>query len=199
MEWALDPSDRLLILQTRPLHVGQRDDDGRKTLPRVEGYPILVEGGATAFPGEGVGTAYHVLADDDLLHFPEGAVLVVKHSSPQFVIVMPKAQAIVTDAGSVTGHMASPAREFGVPTILGARPATTVIAPGTEITVDANSGRVYLGKVAPSYPLLHFKKIGKYWAVGVGLHYRALAVEVERGLPWLRIGSHSEYDRLLGM
>jgi hypothetical protein len=43
----------------------------------------------------------------------------------------------------------------------------------------------------------HFKKIGKYWSVRVGIHYRALAVEVEDGLLWFWIGSHAEYDRLM--
>lgn len=50
----------------------------------------------------------------------------------------------------------------------------------------------------PSHPSLHFKKIGKYRAVRVGLHYRALAMEIEEGLLWFWIGSHSEYDKLLG-
>ena len=53
-------------------------------------------------------------------------------------------------------------------------------------------------KADPSHPSLHFKKIGKYRAVRVGLHYRALAVEVPEGLLWFWIGSHCEYDKLLG-
>ena len=60
---------------------------------------------------------------------------------------MPKARAIVTDTGSITGHMASLAREFMVPAVLNTGEATKAIAPGTEVTVDAYSGRVYLGKV----------------------------------------------------
>jgi len=53
-------------------------------------------------------------------------------------------------------------------------------------------------KADPFHPSLHFKKIGKYRSVRVGLHYRALAVEVPAGLLWFWIGSHSEYNRLLG-
>jgi hypothetical protein len=52
-------------------------------------------------------------------------------------------------------------------------------------------------KADPSYPTLHFKKVGEYRAARVGLHYRALAVEVPEGLLWFWIGSHSEYDKLL--
>jgi len=47
------------------------------------------------------------------------------------------------------------------------------------------------------HPSLHFKKIGRYWSVRVGLHYRALAIEVEKDLLWFWIGTHAEYDKLI--
>jgi hypothetical protein len=53
-------------------------------------------------------------------------------------------------------------------------------------------------KTNPSHPSLHFKKIGKYRVARVGLHYRALAVEIPEGLLWFWIGSHAEYDKILG-
>jgi hypothetical protein len=53
-------------------------------------------------------------------------------------------------------------------------------------------------KADPSYPSLHFKKIGNYRSARVGLHYRALAIEVTEGLLWIWIGSHADYDKLVG-
>jgi len=53
-------------------------------------------------------------------------------------------------------------------------------------------------KQDPRHPALHFKKIGRFWSVRVGAHYRALAVVVPDGLLWFWIGSHADYDRLLG-
>ena len=53
-------------------------------------------------------------------------------------------------------------------------------------------------KTNPSHRSLHFKKVGKYRAVRVGLHYRALATEVGEDLLWFWIGTHSEYDKLVG-
>jgi hypothetical protein len=50
----------------------------------------------------------------------------------------------------------------------------------------------------PHHPSLHFKKIGPLWSVRVGLHYRALAVESGADFAWFWIGSHAEYDRLIG-
>jgi hypothetical protein len=49
----------------------------------------------------------------------------------------------------------------------------------------------------PKHPSLHLKKIQQYWSVRVGIHYRAIAVEIEDGLLWFWIGSHADYDRLL--
>lgn len=49
-------------------------------------------------------------------------------------------------------------------------------------------------KTDPRHPSLHFKKVGRFWSVRVGLRYRALAIEVEGGLLWFWIGSHADYD-----
>ncbi len=48
----------------------------------------------------------------------------------------------------------------------------------------------------PKHPSLHFKSVGKFWSVRVGIRYRALAVEIDDGFLWFWIGSHSQYDRL---
>jgi hypothetical protein len=58
---------------------------------------------------------------------------------------------------------------------------------------DANFA---LLKRNPRHPSLQFKKVGRFWSVRVGLRYRALAVEAEDGYLW--IGSHADYDRLIG-
>jgi hypothetical protein len=44
----------------------------------------------------------------------------------------------------------------------------------------------------------HFKKTRIFWSARVGLHYRALAVEVQDGVLWFWIGTHAEYDRMIG-
>lgn len=52
-------------------------------------------------------------------------------------------------------------------------------------------------KENPRHPSLRLKKAGKFWAVRIGIHYRALAKERKEGLNWFWIGHHSEYDNLL--
>jgi len=49
-----------------------------------------------------------------------------------------------------------------------------------------------------SHPSLHFKKIDKYFSARVGLSHRALAVEVPDGVLWFWIGTHADYDKLVG-
>ncbi len=53
-------------------------------------------------------------------------------------------------------------------------------------------------KLDPYHPSLHLKKVGKFWSVRVGLRYRALATDVEGGLLWFWIGSHADYDAMIG-
>jgi hypothetical protein len=50
----------------------------------------------------------------------------------------------------------------------------------------------------PRHPSLQFKKVGRYWSVRVGLRYRALAIEIDDGYLWFWIGSHADYDKLVG-
>lgn len=64
--------------------------------------------------------------------------------------------------------------------------------------VQRTADRCYeLLKTDPTHPSLHFKKVGKYWSVRVGGGYRALGIEVEKGILWFWIGTHAEYDRLM--
>ena len=56
-------------------------------------------------------------------------------------------------------------------------------------------------KTTPTHPSLRFKKVkgqDGLWSVRVGRDYRALAVEVAGGLQWFWIGTHAEYDRMIG-
>ncbi|MGE5257872.1 MAG: PEP/pyruvate-binding domain-containing protein, partial [Hyphomicrobiales bacterium] len=148
IEWALDGEGRIVILQTRPLRLEGRDSDGKTLDPGIpEGATVLLQDADVACPGIGFGPVVHVRTEADLAAFPDGGVLIAMHASPQYVIAMNKAQAIITDFGSIVSHMASLAREYMVPTLMNTRLATSRIAPGTEVTVDAYNGRVYQGRV----------------------------------------------------
>ena len=53
-------------------------------------------------------------------------------------------------------------------------------------------------KTDQTHSSLHFKRIASLWSVRVGLHHRALATEIDRHLVWFWLGSHAEYDKIIG-
>jgi hypothetical protein len=69
------------------------------------------------------------------------------------------------------------------------------LPPQVRKLADANYA---LLKRDPRHPSLQFKKVGRFWSVRIGLRYRALAVEVDGDYLWFWIGSHADYDRLIG-
>ncbi len=154
IEWAMDKSGKIVILQSRPLNVnpfsmqdapGNQDADSvRKAYPD---HPVLLQGGATASRGKASGFAYVLNSEHNMLNVPKDSILIARQTSPRYVSILGRVQAIVTDVGSVTGHMASVAREFGVPTLVETENATQLIPHGEEITVDATNCLVFKGRV----------------------------------------------------
>jgi pyruvate,water dikinase len=150
IEWAQDKSGRLFVLQARPLGLEMAVDAcpaPGETAAAVEGREIILQGGATGCTGSAAGQAYILTSDHNLSAVPEGAILVARQTTPAYVPVMGRIRALVTDVGSVTGHMASVAREFGLPALVGVEGATEHIVHGEVITVDAGNRVVYRGLV----------------------------------------------------
>ncbi len=146
VEWALDSSGRFFLMQSRPLRFSARAESRKEPAAEVEGHRLVVRG-APASNGCRSGPVFLSMRPDDVGGFPDGAVLVARHSSPEYVKVMSRAAAIVTDVGAVAGHMASLAREFAVPAVLDAKESTSLLANGEVVTVDGSSGAVYRGHV----------------------------------------------------
>jgi len=146
VEWALDAAGRMWLLQSRPLHMAAKKVVEQK-LRVFKDYHVLLDQGTVACRGVGAGPVVMVKGEQDLKNFPSGGVLVARNTSPKYVTVMDRAAAIITDAGSPTGHMALLAREFKVPAILCTEKATRTLKPGQIVTVDANFSNVYEGVV----------------------------------------------------
>ncbi|MDD5562722.1 MAG: PEP/pyruvate-binding domain-containing protein [Thermoanaerobaculaceae bacterium] len=144
VEWALDRSGRFVLLQARPLHASSRWTEKEEAPADVGGHARLLTG-AAASTGCASGRVFLSFGPDDIAGFPEGAVLVARQSHPQYVRVMDRAAAIVADIGAPTGHMASLAREFGIPAVLDTHAATALLKPGDVVTVDGGRGAVYEG------------------------------------------------------
>ena len=148
MEWAIDQEDHFYLLQSRPLRLPMLKPSSNQTRPRVaEGRKILIDKGTIACPGTAKGKVCVVTNVKDLGDFPEGGILVIRHTHPEFAEALQKASAVVADIGAVLGHLATVAREYSVPAIFNTGNATLVLDDGMHVTVDADYGNVYEGVV----------------------------------------------------
>jgi pyruvate,water dikinase len=146
VEWAMGDDGQILVIQARALMLAHDfKPEGKGVL--TTGPAPLLQGGQSAAPGTAAGPVHIIHSDQDLHSIPQGAILVARQTSPAYVAAMGKVVGIVTEMGSVTGHMASVAREFGIPTLVGIGRAMHVLAQGQEITLDATNQVIYPGRV----------------------------------------------------
>lgn len=98
--------------------------------------------GVAASPGVVRGKARIVLTTRQMTLFRRGEILIANQTTPEFVPIMKKANAIVTEQGGVTSHAAIVARELKKPCIIGTKIATKVLKDGDRVEVDATKGIV---------------------------------------------------------
>ena len=149
MEWAKDgETGSFYIVQARPETVQSRREAGAlKTFKLKEKGNRLVSGLAV---GDAIGTGKvcHLDSPEEIERFKPGAVLVTKITDPDWVPIMKRASAIVTDHGGRTSHAAIVSRELGLPAIVGANGATEKLSDGQDVTVscaEGDEGQVYDG------------------------------------------------------
>ncbi len=147
IEWAVDRAGSVVILQCRPLL--QKAESAKSRLEaKDEGRArVLLKGGVTAGSGVGSGPVFIARKDMDALQFPAGGVLVAEQSLPRWATLLSRAAAVVTEQGSIAGHLANVSREFGVPALFGVDGAMTRLENGRTVTVDADGLRIYEGRV----------------------------------------------------
>ncbi|MEK6973291.1 MAG: phosphoenolpyruvate synthase [archaeon] len=148
IEWALEKG-KLYIVQSRAIttlaltdkvkeYKGMEDQQG-KLRALIKGLP--------ASPAIGHGLVKVIPTANDIVKAQPGEVIVTIMTNPDWVPVMKKASAIITDAGGVTCHAAIVSRELGIPCVVGTANATKVLKDNTMVTVDGFSGNVYEGQV----------------------------------------------------
>ncbi|MGF7159639.1 pyruvate,water dikinase [Rhodoligotrophos appendicifer] len=150
IEWAKDgETGEIFIVQARPETVQSRREAGILKTYRI------TEKGARLATGQAIGDAVVsgrvslIQTAADIGRFRDGSILVTQTTDPDWVPIMKRAAAIVTDHGGRTSHAAIVSRELGVPAVIGTGCATQCLAEGQEITVscaEGNEGFVYDGK-----------------------------------------------------
>ncbi|MBU0497562.1 MAG: hypothetical protein KKG04_06370, partial [Candidatus Thermoplasmatota archaeon] len=101
--------------------------------------------GQVAFKGQVKARAVVVRSRNDFKRFNKGDILVTNQTTPEFVPLMRKAAAAITEQGGITCHAAIVARELELPCIIGVSNATRIIKDGAIIKVDAIKGVIELG------------------------------------------------------
>jgi len=135
IEWALDDVG-IKLLQARPLHLAEAPvpDEIWLQHPRINGHPS----GA----GWRTGRARIVNCECELERVAPGDVLVTAVAGPALSEVLLHVAGVVTELGGSTSHLASLARERGVPMVLGVTDATRRIPEGAQVAVDGVAGIV---------------------------------------------------------
>ncbi len=125
---------------------------GDKIIEAIERFNIVsptsslkrVIKGNVACRGKVTGKVKVINKLSELEKVKKGDVLVAKMTTPDYMIAIRKAVAIVTDEGGVTCHAAIVSREFNIPCIVATKNATKVLADNDLVEVDANSGEVQI-------------------------------------------------------
>jgi pyruvate,water dikinase len=149
-EWAIDDAGAVWMLQSRPVTAagGARP----AAAPAAEGRGEELVRGLGAAPGVAGGPVRVVASLDGAGALVEGEVLVTHMTAPDWVPLMRRAAAIVTDSGGMTCHAAIVSRELGIPCVVGTAEATKALHDGEVVTVDAGAGTVSAGAAAAAPP-----------------------------------------------
>jgi len=135
IEWAIDEVG-FKLLQARPLHVEPIEvpDEIWLQHPKLNGHPAGI--------GWGSGRAVVVSCECELSRVAPGDVLITRVAGPALSHILSQVAGVVAELGGSTSHLASLARERGIPMVLGVLDATTTIPDGAQVAVDGVAGVV---------------------------------------------------------
>lgn len=166
IEWAKDGiSGELFIVQARPETVqSQKKGDLFKTYVLPKRGTVLCQGLAI---GDAIvaGRAQVIKHLSEIGQFETGSILVTEMTSPDWVPIMQRAAAIITDHGGRTSHAAIVSRELGVAAVVGTNHGTKTIKDGDEITVscaEGDQGYVYQGNIPFRQQTIHLEKLPRF-------------------------------------
>jgi len=152
VEWAVDHANRVFVLQSRPHRVHDIDDapDAEGAATRLAPPPDrapLASNLLRVARGVACGPVFRLRETTNAFTVPKGAVVAVENLSPSLGRCIGRAVAVVAETGSRASHFASIAREFRLPVLTGDQGLLQRLAEGLLVTVDANAGAIYEGRV----------------------------------------------------
>jgi pyruvate,water dikinase len=146
MEFAVE-GDTIYLTQARPVTtIGVAPGDATSEEAAAPEPAEILARGLGASPGIAVGPVRVLAGTEESGQLEAGEILVARMTSPDWVPLMRRASAVVTDAGGMTSHAAIVSRELGIPCVVGAHDATRTLTTGTVVTVDGTRGTVAAGE-----------------------------------------------------
>jgi len=165
IEWAKDgPTGHLHIVQARPETVNVKRAGHALTTYRLSRKGSLLAEGTAVGEGAAVGNIHKLQRPGNAVDFPMGAVLVASETNPDWVPVMRRAAAIITERGGRTSHAAIVSREFGLPAVLSVPHAMRTLKDGKPVTVsccEGDRGKVYAGAARITADTIDVMKLPK--------------------------------------
>ena len=141
IEWAKDGrSGEIFIVQARPETVVSRREPGLQRTYRITQKGRELVSGLSVGLGVVTGPVCVIRDPKHISRFVPGMVLVTTTTNPDWVPIMKRAAAIITDRGGRTSHAAIVSRELGLPAIVGTGNATKVLQPDQYVTVSCAEG-----------------------------------------------------------
>jgi len=140
IEWVLYKK-KFYIVQSRPVTTIKKEKKKKENKIRRE---VFLKG-TPASPGIAFGPVKKILSAKKINKIERDDVLVTAMTTPDFVPIMKKVSAIVTDKGGQTSHAAIVSRELGIPCVVGTQNATEKLKNGQIITVNGSKGEIYQG------------------------------------------------------
>ncbi|KJJ99656.1 phosphoenolpyruvate synthase [Burkholderiaceae bacterium 26] len=142
IEWAKDGvTNEVFVVQARPETVESRREASAVKTWHIKKTGRKILSGVSIGEAVAAGKVCIIESPRDMERFVDGAILVTKTTDPDWVPVMRRAAAIITDQGGRTSHAAIVSRELGLPAIVGAGNATHLLHDEQEVTVSCAEGR----------------------------------------------------------
>ncbi len=163
LEWAKDGlTGKLYILQARPETVHGAHRQAELEIYRLRERGELLVTGRAIGSKIGAGPARRIASAAQMAEFGDGEVLVAEMTDPDWVPIMRRAAAVVTERGGRTCHAAIVSRELGIPSVVGAAGALERLATGEPVTVvcaEGERGAVYRGRLEYSVERLALDRL----------------------------------------
>jgi len=137
-------------------------------MKKAENEGAFFAKGVNASPGAAVGQIYFDadMAEKMAKEAKQDTIMVRPFTKPDDVHGMIASQGVLTSEGGATSHAAVVARQFGIPCVVGASNikidlekrqmivGDVIVKEGEWISVDGNTGKVFIGKIPTSAPSL---------------------------------------------